>query len=90
MPGRVCRSVAVAVSRRTQAAWVASPFAVGAGGVSPIREMRMCSPSVRGRARLMVSRSASSRAPPAAVMASVTREEAGRVRTPGVATAPET
>ena len=90
MPGRVCRSVALAVSSRTQADWVDSAPPLGSGGDCPSAATRMCSPSTTGRARLIASRSASSRAPPAAVMASMTREEAGRVRTPGVATAPET
>jgi len=90
MPGRVCRSVALAVSSCTQADWADSAPPLGSGGDCPSAATRMCSPSTTGRARLIASRSASSRAPPAAVMASMTREEAGRVRTPGVATAPET
>ena len=82
MPGRVWSSASVAVVSRTHVP-AGVPASEAAGGDSPTMPTRICSPSTRMRARLIDSRSASGVAPPAAVMASMTREEAGRVSTPG-------
>ena len=90
MPGRVWSSVSVAVAKRTQACASVPVPADAEGGDSPTTPTRICSPSTRMRARLIDSRSASGVAPPAAVIASMTREDDGRVSTPGDATAPET
>ena len=70
----------------------ASPpgWGAGSGRTSPMRGTRICSPSVRTRARLSCWVSASALAPPTALMASVTRLPGGRVTTPGLLTAPVT
>ena len=71
---------------------VAAPLGCGAGSgrISPMRGTRICSPSVRTRARLSCSASASGATPPAASMASVTRLPTPRTTTPGLVTAPVT
>ena len=78
-----------------EAALVPEPAApadwgAGSGRTSPTRGTRICSPSVRTRARLSCSASASGAAPPAALMASVTRLPVPRITTPGLVTAPVT
>src|SRR5659263_415683 len=59
-------------------------------GCSPGRGTTTCSPSVSTRARLIAARSASGPAPPAASIASASRDPAGRWTSPGWSTWPTT
>src|SRR5689334_6597425 len=95
-PGSWSSCSAVAVLRSTGVPGAAEPGGGRPGGGVPgAGEGRrtptgICSPSTSLRARLRVPVPAPGRTPPAALMASSTREPDGRVTTPGCLTLPRT
>src|SRR3954463_659248 len=95
-PGSWSSWVAVAVLRSIGAPGAGAPGgpagAVGgtAGTGVASTPPRICSPSTTFRARLRVPVFAPGRAPPAALIASMTRAPAGRLTTPGWRTFPPT
>src|SRR4051794_24026233 len=66
------------------------PGGAGADGAGARTPTGICSPSTSLRARLRVPVFAPGRAPPAALIASATREPEGSVTTPGCLTLPRT
>src|SRR5699024_1746901 len=91
-PGRVCSSSELAVFTLTlrpswRASAVSPPPGSPAGWSTPTR---ICSPSLSSRARFSAVVSAFGFAPPAALIASITREPAGSSTMPGFLTFPAT
>src|SRR3954465_10778118 len=95
--GSASNSSAVALLRFTKAPRPAAPAPAAPAADDPETvsggrgaPTTICSPSTSTRARLRPDRSAPGRGPPAAAIASTTREPAGRSSTPGWRTFPVT